>query len=128
MSPHDRPAEIVVLIVDDEPIVRDFVQFALARHGFRVLVATSGYEALEIARAFEGQIHLVLSDVKMPGMNGPQMIETIQRERPGTKFLVMTGKSSGEIPRWLRPTTLEKPFPLKQLIQHVNSVLGRQAE
>jgi DNA-binding NtrC family response regulator len=114
----------VILLAEDEPVVRNFVQMALAYAGYHVLAAADGAEALELSRSYEGAIDLVLSDVKMPKMPGPKLAETIMHERPGIRVLLMTGKSSGEIPEMLRPELLRKPFLPKQLFEKIERALA----
>ena len=113
----------VILLVDDEPLVRNVVQIALTRSGYQVLVATDGAEALELAAAYDGHIDLVVSDVKMPNVTGPELIERLEQERPGVRVILMTGKSSGKIPPRLRPGVLRKPFPPAELVRRVREEL-----
>ena len=114
----------VILLAEDEPVVRNFVQMALAYAGYHVLAACDGAEALALSRSFQGAIDLVLSDVKMPNVAGPQLAKTIMNERPGIRVLLMTGKSSGEIPEMLRPELLRKPFLPKQLFEKIERALA----
>lgn len=118
-----EPAQFVVLLVDDEPVVRNFVQYALTRYGFNVLAACDGIEALELSRRYDGAIHLLLSDVKMPRMNGPQLAEVISNERPDARILLMSGESSGELPENLRIDLLRKPFVPKTLLDRICAAL-----
>ena len=113
----------VILLVDDEPVVRNVVQIALMRSGYQVLVACDGAEALELAAAYEGQIDLVVSDVKMPNVTGPELIAKLEKERPGVRVILMTGKSSGQIPPRLRPEVLRKPFAPAELMRRVERAL-----
>ena len=114
----------VILLAEDEPLVRRFVQSALTYAGYHVLVAADGAEALELSRTYRGTIDLVLSDVKMPNMIGPDLAKTIAKERPGIRVMLMTGKSSGEIPMVLRRELLRKPFPPKRLLETIERVLS----
>ena len=113
----------VVLLVDDEPLVRNVVQIALTRSGYQVLVACDGAEALELSAAYEGAIDLVVSDVKMPNVTGPELIARLEKERPGVRVILMTGKSSGTIPPRLRRGVLRKPFPPSELVRRVRKEL-----
>jgi|ERR1041385_4995665 two-component system, cell cycle sensor histidine kinase and response regulator CckA len=120
-KPHDRP---VILLAEDEPVVRRFVETALVYAGYDVLTAADGAEALKLSRSYRGTIDLVLSDVKMPNMIGPELAMTIVKERPGIHVMLMTGKSSGEIPMMLRQDLLRKPFPPKRLLERIARVLA----
>jgi hypothetical protein len=61
----------VILVVEDEVLVRNFVCLQLQRDGYQVLAAADGVEALQVARAYTGTIHMLLTDVIMPRMDGP---------------------------------------------------------
>ena len=99
------------------------METALVYAGYDVLAAADGAEALQVSRAYPGTIDLVLSDVKMPNMIGPDLALTIAKERPGIRVLLMTGKSSGEIPMMLRRELLRKPFPPQRLLDRIARVL-----
>jgi DNA-binding NtrC family response regulator len=114
----------VILVADDEPVVRQFVRTALEMKGYRVIVADDGEHALELSRAFPGQIHLLLSDVKMPRMRGPDLADVIVQERPGIRVRLMTGKSSGAIPDEWKRTLIRKPFAARLLLDAVEQALA----
>lgn len=80
-----------LLVVEDRKAVRELVQQALQGVGYAVVVASTGVEGLAAARARSGEIDLVLSDVVMPEMSGPEMAREIRVEWPGTRFLFMSG-------------------------------------
>src|SRR5258708_5069765 len=88
-------AKIVILLAEDEHLVRNLVRTILINEGYAVLDANDGEHALEISRGFPGSIHMLLTDVKMPKMNGLELSQQIARERPGIKVLIMSGKTSG---------------------------------
>jgi two-component system cell cycle sensor histidine kinase/response regulator CckA len=67
-----NPSDTTILVVDDEPVVLDTVRNGLISHGYQVLSATGGDEALQVAQAHQGQIALALVDVVMPAMSGPK--------------------------------------------------------
>jgi CheY-like chemotaxis protein len=87
----DRAGGETILLVDDEPQVRGFVRRALEDQGYRVLEAGSVDEALSIGAAFEGRIHLLLTDVVLPGQNGPHLAARLAPVRPEMRILYMTG-------------------------------------
>ena len=121
----ERDGKTVILVVDDEPLVRNVVQMTLIRAGYDVFAASDGTEALHLSRAYTGAIHLLLSDVKIPNMIGTELATTIMKERPGIHVLLMTGKSLGRIPSQLRSRLLCKPFLPRQLLEHIHRVLGK---
>jgi CheY-like chemotaxis protein len=120
----ERNGKAVILVVDDEPLVRSVVQITLTHAGYHVFTASDGVEALDLSRQYTGAIDLVVSDVKMPNMMGTELAATIVKERPGIHVLLMTGKSSAGIPLPLRPGLLRKPFLPKQLLGRIRQVLA----
>jgi two-component system, cell cycle sensor histidine kinase and response regulator CckA len=80
-----------LLVVEDDPDVRQIAVRILAQLGYRVLSAANGQEALPLAGRFEGTIHLLVSDVVMPGLNGRQLAEQLLRRRPSMKVLYTSG-------------------------------------
>ncbi len=98
-----------LLVAEDEPLVRQFVCATLRRLGCDVLEAETGEQALAVARAFSGRIDLLLSDVIMPGMTGPELAEHLLRDRPDVRVLLMSGYPGDELPL---PQRGERSFPL----------------
>lgn len=113
----------VILMADDEAVVRSVIDRTLTHCGYHVLVASDGAEALELSRAFAGPIHLLLSDVEMPRLRGPELAEIVKRERPGMRILLMSGRSSGSVPDHWRAEFLRKPFLPKTLIRRIEECL-----
>lgn len=116
--------EIVILLAEDDHLVRSLIRNVLSVEGYKVLSAVDGQEALELSRGYEGAIHLLVSDIKMPNMDGLQLINHVQKERPEIKILLMSGKLSGEIPVHYEPDSfLRKPFLAKTLRSAVKMLL-----
>jgi len=88
------PDEKTVLVVDDEPTVLGTVRDGLTAHGYRVLGALDGETALQMAEAHQGSIALLLVDVVMPGLSGPEVARRLHATRPDTKLLYMSGFST----------------------------------
>jgi hypothetical protein len=105
-----------VLIIEDEQAVRDIVSRVLKKHGYVVLVAASGAEALALSAAFESTIDLVISDAVMPGMGGGEVVRRLKEQRPELKALFMSGYTDDEVIRRgiISSTTsfIQKPFSL----------------
>jgi CheY-like chemotaxis protein len=115
----------VVLVAEDEVVVRNIVCFLLSHEGYQVLSAADGKEALELAREYNGTIDLLLTDVKMPHMDGVSLAEHIIRERPGIRVLLMSGKTSSEIrDRNVQLPFLRKPFVPGTFRDKVRAVLN----
>ncbi len=87
--------DYTVLIVDDEEEIRRTLSGYLNLSGFHVLAAADAYEALEIVR--RGKVHLVLCDIKMPGMNGIELLERIREFDFSIQVVMMTGFSTFDI-------------------------------
>jgi PAS domain S-box-containing protein len=117
-----------VLVVEDEPMVRAISVESLEMLGYRVLQASNGEEALEVARAYSGSIDLVVSDVVMPVMGGPALVQRLRIERPHIKVLFVSGYTDDAIVRQgvLEPGVefLQKPFALAALARRIREILG----
>ncbi len=118
-----------VLLVEDEDSVRSFAVRALKRQGYDVIEATSGAEGLEKFEEVGGQIDLVVSDVVMPEMDGPTMLNELRKQRPDIKIIFMSGYPDDAFKRNLNPgeafAFLAKPFTLPQLAAKVKEELER---
>ena len=100
---------ISVLIADDDTQICKLAQAILAREGCFTLIACDGQQALEASRGYPGPIHLLLSDVKMPRLGGPELCRQIKVERPETLCLLMSGDISG-VPMAEALPFISKPF------------------
>jgi two-component system, cell cycle sensor histidine kinase and response regulator CckA len=119
----------VVLVADDDVLVRNLIHAILTRSGYSVLMAADGEEALELSRRFAGEIHLLLSDVTMPRMDDFRLVEQIREERPTTRALLISGKTSSEILAgnvWF--DFLHKPFVPEQLKAKLLEILSRSPD
>lgn len=110
-----------ILIVDDEPLVLELAERALARSGYDVLAVQSGPEALEILKQ-KRPIDLVLSDVVMPGMSGPELLKSVKQLSPSTAAVLMSGYLSADQIDAAVPF-VRKPFSLPTLVGTVSRVL-----
>ncbi len=118
------PKEIVILVAEDEAVVRNLVRLMLSKEGYAVLTASDGQEALEICQYFKDPIHLLLTDVQMPRMDGLTLAERIRDKRPDTKVVVMSGETRMTIFEENTPDAfLRKPFIPPTLLQCVQKVL-----
>ncbi len=79
------PKEKTILLVDDFEIIRNLNEEVLRRHGYNVLTANYGKDALQVAQEYAGPIDLLLTDVKMPGMNGRELADQLTALRPQMK-------------------------------------------
>ena len=116
-----------VLVVEDEAMVRDILTRTLREQGYRVLEAMDGEQALRVASEYAGEIHLLVTDVVMPQMNGQELSERLAAVRPGIKTLFVSGYTDNAIVRKgiLKPgiVFLQKPFTAAALARKVRQVL-----
>jgi two-component system cell cycle sensor histidine kinase/response regulator CckA len=116
----------VVLVADDDVLVRNLINAVLTRSGYSVLLASDGVEALDLSRRYSGEIDLLLSDVTMPRMNGFMLAEQFRKERPDTRALLISGKTSSEIVAGNAMFDfLRKPFVPEQLKLKLVQILSR---
>jgi CheY-like chemotaxis protein len=133
----DRPAETpaipesiqaagseTILLVEDEDGVRKYVSQLLGQRGYRVLSASDGNAAIEVGRRHQGPIHLLLTDVVMPGMGGLELGAQFALDRPGVPILYMSGYSDR---LWARkemePNLIQKPFTTNTLLKAIRRQL-----
>jgi PAS domain S-box-containing protein len=116
-----------ILLVEDETSLRAIAREILEEHGYRILEAERGDEALAVARRHAEPIHLLLTDVVMPGMNGRALAEALVAERPSLRVLYMSGYTDDVIADRgvLEPGTrlLMKPFTAAALLRRVHEAL-----
>ncbi len=116
-----------ILIAEDEDSVRAVATAALASRGYNVLAAPNGEAALKLAAQYPNQIHLLLTDVVMPGINGRELAEAVLRERPDIKVLFASGyMEDASLLRGIRVDELsfvQKPFLPSQLVRRVRLLL-----
>lgn len=119
-----KPGETIILVAEDDPIVRNLVQLMLSKAGFILLVGSDGQEALDLCRAFADQIHLLLTDVRMPRLDGMTLAERVRAERPDIKIIAMSGETATIIrERNVPDAFLRKPFIPPTLLQCIQRVL-----
>jgi PAS domain S-box-containing protein len=116
-----------LMIVEDEPAVRNLVATALRHDGYHLLVATSAEEALRIADAHDGPLDLLLTDAVMPGRSGIELANAMVARRPGLPVIVMSGYTEETIPGTLDDpiALLQKPFSPRELRQRIRERLNR---
>jgi two-component system cell cycle sensor histidine kinase/response regulator CckA len=121
-----QPQPKTILLVDDDKRVCDITGQLLRLQGFKVLTATSGEAALSLAKAHAGPIDLLIADVVMPGLKGPQVAERLRASRQEVRVLFISGLvGEAGIASHRRPATgfLAKPFDGDTLAEKVQQVL-----
>jgi PAS domain S-box-containing protein len=121
-----------ILVVDDQDPVRQLVCSILKARGYNVLQASSGPAALALAEKYSETIHLLLTDVVMPQMNGRILADTLAAARPGLRVLFMSGYSGTTVEdQGIAPAGVEylaKPFTVADLAERVQAALARNAD
>ena len=113
-------------MVEDEAAVRTFSQRALVNKGYEVLCAENGEMALDLyEKAETGPIDLLITDVVMPGVDGPTLAQRVRQSSPDLKIIFMSGYTEDKLKDYMGDNTyfLPKPFTLKVLAEKVKEVL-----
>jgi two-component system cell cycle sensor histidine kinase/response regulator CckA len=139
-DPDEKPEEVApvpvssdltgsarILLVEDEEAVRAFAGRALTARGYTVFEAASGPEALDLINGLSEEVDLVISDVVMPGMDGPTLLRELRRRQPKLKIIFVSGYAEDAFERHLPAdetfSFLPKPFTLRELATTVKTTL-----
>jgi two-component system cell cycle sensor histidine kinase/response regulator CckA len=115
-------ADATILLAEDEPTVRLYTQRILERQGYTVLPAGNGAVAMEVARQYPGQIHLLLADIIMPVMGGGELAREFAAVRPGIPVLCMSGYADELSPP--PQHMIQKPFTPSALLSRIHELLS----
>jgi CheY-like chemotaxis protein len=119
-----------VLVVDDQAEIRQLIRKVLEREGYLVLEAATGAEAIRVAERWEAAIELLLTDVMMPGMRGPEVASAVSALHPSIEVLFMSGYTDGtSLPAEVATgpvAFLAKPFKPSELSDRVRGILDRR--
>ena len=125
-------ASETILLVEDELGLRTVVDESLRQEGYRVLLAANGMDALDVAAQHQGPIQLLITDVIMPFVSGPELAQSLKALRPETRVLYISGYTADKFADYpkLDPdlALLQKPFKLGDLAQKVRDLLNEKAE
>ena len=113
-----------ILLVEDGPPLREMIREMLEAAGYTVLAAKSAPEAVRLVQQHDGPIDLLLTDVVMPGMSGPELVETMRALRPGLEVLLMSG-AVDQGPAVADAAFIQKPFTESMLLEKVAAARGR---
>jgi two-component system, cell cycle sensor histidine kinase and response regulator CckA len=118
----------VILLAEDDVLVRNFLLLVLHHASYAVLVAADGQEAMILSRAFQGKIVLLVTDMEMPRMGGEELGELIMRERLGIRILQVSGRlAESFLGRNLSLAFLQKPFRPSVLMEKISEVMDAPA-
>ncbi|HXB54642.1 MAG TPA: response regulator [Vicinamibacteria bacterium] len=127
-SPPPTGEMVTVLLVEDEESLRELIREILQANGYEVLEAEDPTKAIETVANYEGAIHLLLTDVLMPGMNGRALAQRVRERRPDIRILYMSGHTEDSIAQsgLVEPGALliSKPFTQESLARKLREALG----
>jgi hypothetical protein len=121
-SPQQSQDTVTILLVEDERALREIVKRQLTRHGYRVISAGDGVEALEVAMG--EKVDLVITDVIMPKMKGNELVMELAAICPDAKVIFMSGYTPFDLDQADMTTLLHKPFSEADLMDHIHGALG----
>lgn len=115
----------VVLLAEDDVLVRNLLMAVLQTRSFEVLTACDGMEALELSRSYAGTIDLLITDIVMPRMDGDSLTDRLLSERPGIRILQISGHLGDEMKdrKW-NLKMLPKPFLPQELLSKIDEVMA----
>ena len=130
-EPAQDPRRPTLLLVEDEPALRTLVVTMLEEEGYLILQAGSGLDAIALAERHRGDIDLLLTDVVMPRMSGPELAQKLRALRPGLEVLFMSGYNDSRlVHRGVEESNvnlLVKPFSPDDLVEKVAELTGRES-
>jgi two-component system, cell cycle sensor histidine kinase and response regulator CckA len=121
----DANSSKTILLAEDEPQLRDLFGRVLEQSGFSVLVAKDAQEALDIVNRSTAPIDLLVSNVQMPRMTGPDLAKEIRRNHPNVRVLLISGYSQGVLILDEGWHFLKKPFVPAAIVEKVNEILSK---
>ena len=122
-----------ILLVDDEEYLRDaLTRFLSEQLGYNLLSAGSAEEALDLVESYSGNIDLLLTDILLPGMSGPELAEKMLAARPGLRIMYISGYADQNLESYgiaaSKITLLQKPFSIKSLGAKLRELLDKDEE
>lgn len=114
-----------ILVVEDEPPIRQLIAGALRREGYEVIETRNGVEALEQFSARAADVALVITDMRLPYMTGEELVPRLRDERPSLKVICISGYGRNVPPEW-HCGFMEKPFTRDQLLTEVRHTLAAE--
>jgi len=129
VEPVAEMAAATILLVEDDPMIRALVSQTLEMKGYKVLAADDGWEAVQLARKYDGPIDLLFTDVVMPGLGGAELAVAVRELYPEINMLFMSGYSRTQVTEEGVPpdaALLEKPFTPDKVISMVHNLLAAE--
>ena len=125
---HIKPEQQTILYAEDDEAIRTLVRLTLKNRGYNVLVAENGKRAIEIANAHDGPIHLLLSDVMMPELDGPHLAEQLRAARPYVRVIFTSGYNTELLLSYSECGFIQKPYPPSALVTMICDALAQPAK
>ena len=129
--PDSAAPQVTILLVEDDWQVRRLTERVLLRHGYRVLAAASATEALELTDATLAEVDLLVSDVGLPGLDGPSLVRILVQRRPGLRALLVSGYADpaliAEAMRDVPGGFLQKPYTPDVLLGRIRELFAATA-
>jgi len=124
-SADSRPEEhkVTILLAEDEPSLRQMLSLILQEAGYHLITAEDGDQALQLAKKHAGRIDMLVSDIEMPGINGPDLAKKLLRSRSGLKIMLMSGCVPALEAFESEWRFLPKPFAPSRLLEEVRVAL-----
>jgi PAS domain S-box-containing protein len=124
------PGSETLLVVEDEPAFRDLLHSGLQSRGYNVLVASNGVEALQVAERHSGPIRILITDVIMPQMSGPELARSLKKTRRNTDVLYMSGYTDDRVGEMAGSgselTLIQKPFYIDDLVRRIQEIVAQK--
>ena len=120
-----------ILVIDDEAVIRDVTKICLEKHGYKVLTATDGIDALAVYAQNVKKVQLILIDMMMPLMDGTKAIKTLKKLNPKAKIVMMSGSTSGNqevLENIPIEAFLHKPYTAEEMLTKVSNILNKFGE
>ncbi len=128
--PHDERGSETIVLVEDQPSLRELFGTMLTKSGYRVLPAATPAEALELSKTHQDQVHVLMTDVVLPGMNGDALAEEFSRTHPETKILFVSAFTENVVSQRGRLESgtnfLQKPFTHRDLTRKIREILDQK--
>ena len=125
-----KPDHYCILVAEDDDIVRYLTTRTLSQQGYCVLQARDGQEALRLEAEYDGVIHVLVTNVRMPNLNGHDLAREIKQKRPDLKILIVSAEGEDEFPReaYHHDFALMKPVTSEALLHQVEILLRQNGD
>ncbi len=128
LKKHEQPIIVgeteTILVVDDEPFIREFVVDVLRQLGYKVLEASCAKDALKICGNNRSKIDILLTDLIMPEMNGQELVAVFKEKRPDSKVMIMSGYAKNVISNSDKSASfIQKPIMVEELTVRIREAL-----